>query len=99
RGSRDGVGTLPSGSPSLSSAAVEQPRLGSLGPGGDTQPLPAARPKQGSDIKLLLGAGIAVLLGGVVIAAAILAITARGTGPNIKRTVPFGREVGIHDML
>ena len=73
--------------------------LDSLQRDGNTHPVPAARPKQGSDIKLLLGAGIAVLLGGVVIAAAILAITARGTGPNIKRPVPFGSEVDIHDRV
>jgi hypothetical protein len=61
--------------------------------------VPPARPQRRSDVTLLLGAGIAVLLGGVVIAAAILAITARGTGPDIKRPVPFGSEVDIHDRV
>jgi hypothetical protein len=51
------------------------------------------------DVKLLLGAGVAVLLGGVVIAAAILAITARGTSPSIKVPLPFGLESDIHDRV
>ena len=61
--------------------------------------MPATRPQPRSDIKLLLGAGIGVLLGGVVIAAAILAITARGTGPNIKKPLPFGLESAIHENV
>ena len=73
--------------------------MDSQDPGGNTHAVPTAPPQRRSDVKLLLGAGIAVLLGGVVIAAAILAITARGTGPNIKRPLPFGSEVDIHDRV
>lgn len=43
-----------------------------------------------SDIRLLLGATIGVLLGGVIIAAAILAITSRGTVPTTRKPIAFG---------
>jgi hypothetical protein len=58
--------------------------------------VPPAAPQRRSDIKLLIGAGVAVLLGGVVIAAAILALTARGNAPNVKVPLPFGLEASIH---
>jgi hypothetical protein len=62
--------------------------------------VPATRPQQRrSDIKLVLGATVGVLLGGVVIAAAILAVTARGGAPTTKRPIPFGSEVDIHARL
>lgn len=62
--------------------------------------MPPTLPSQRrGDAKLLLGAGIAVLLGGLVIAAAILAITARGTAPNIKVPLPFGLESDIYDRV
>lgn len=43
-----------------------------------------------SDIRLLLGATIGVILGGVIIAAAILAVTSRGTVPSIRKPIAFG---------
>ena len=43
-----------------------------------------------SDIRLLLGATIGVILGGVIIAAAILAVTSRGTVPTTRKPVAFG---------
>jgi hypothetical protein len=58
--------------------------------------VPPTRPERRSDIKLLLGAGIGVLLGGIVIAAAILAITSGGGIPSTKRPIPFGSETDIH---
>jgi hypothetical protein len=62
--------------------------------------VPASRPQQRrSDIKLLLGATVGVLLGGVVIAAAILAITARGKAPDIRVPQPFGLASSIHDNV
>ena len=61
--------------------------------------MPPAAPQRRSDIKLLLGAGIAVLLGGIVIAAAILAITARGTAPTSSGRSRSGSEVDIHDRV
>ena len=67
--------------------------------GGNTLAVPPAVPQRRSDIKLLLGAGIAVLLAGIVLAAAILAITARGSSPSSKHPVPFGSEVDIHDRV
>jgi len=47
----------------------------------------------------VLGAAIGVLLGGVVIAAAILAITSRGTGPNIKHPIAFGLASAVKDEV
>jgi len=62
--------------------------------------VPATRPTQRrSDIKLLLGSAIAVLLGGVVIAAAILAITAGGGAPSTKQPIAFGSETDIHSLV
>ena len=59
--------------------------------------MPPTRPAQRrGDIKLLLGAAVGVLLGGVVIAAAILAVTSRGGTPNLKKPVPFGLESDVH---
>ncbi len=52
--------------------------------------------QRSSDIKLLLGAAVGIILGGIVIAAAILAITSRGKGPNLNRPVSFGIEASIH---
>jgi hypothetical protein len=71
--------------------------LDSDGDRGNTHAVPSSPPQRRSDIKLLIGAGVGVLLGGVVIAAAILALTARGTGPNVKVPLPFGLESSIHD--
>jgi len=56
-------------------------------------------PQRRSDIKLLIGSAIAVLLGGVVIAAAILAITSGGGAPSTKRPIPFGSEADIHARI
>jgi len=60
-------------------------------------PTPSAQRR--GDIKLMLGAAVGVLLGGVVIAAAILAVTSRGGTPNIKKPVPFGLESDVHDRV
>lgn len=49
-----------------------------------------------SDIRLLLGAAVGIILGGIVVAAAILAITSRGGVPTTRRPVPFGLEATIH---
>jgi hypothetical protein len=57
---------------------------------------PTGPAQRRGDIKLLLGAAVGVLLGGVVIAAAILAVTSRGGTPNLKRPVPFGLESDVH---
>jgi hypothetical protein len=61
--------------------------------------VPPAAPQRRSDIKLLLGSGIAILLAGIVIAAAILAITSRGKAPNVKKPLPFGLESSIHENV
>jgi hypothetical protein len=62
--------------------------------------VPPTRPAQRrGDIKLLLGAAVGVLLGGIVIAAAILAITSRGGTPNLERPVPFGLESDVHERV
>src|SRR3954467_13342980 len=63
---------------------------------GVPAPLP---PQRRSDIKLLIGSAIAVLLGGVVIAAAILAITAGGGAPSTKHPIPFGSASDIHARI
>jgi hypothetical protein len=52
--------------------------------------MPDGRDRRRTDLRIVLGATIAVLLGGVVIAAAILAITSGGGVPNIRRPQPFG---------
>ncbi len=60
----------------------------------------AARASQRrSDLRLLIGAGIALLVGGILVAAAILAITARGKIPNVKVPQPFGLESAIHQQV
>ena len=51
-----------------------------------------------SDLRLLLGTTVAVLLGGIVIAAAILAITADGV-PNLRRPQPFGLAVDLRKKV
>ena len=62
--------------------------------------MPTSRPQQRrSDIKLLLGATVGVLLGGVVIAAAILAVTSRGKAPDVRVPQPFGLASSIHDNV
>lgn len=48
-----------------------------------------------SDLRLLLGAAVAVLIGGVVVAAAILAVTSGGALPDIRRPQPFGSAADI----
>jgi hypothetical protein len=74
--------------------------VGLVGAGRKHCGVPPTRPSQRrGDIKLLLGAGISVLLAGVVIAAAILAVTSGGGTPNIKRPLPFGLESAIHDNV
>jgi hypothetical protein len=60
----------------------------------------AARASQRrSDIRLLLGGAIALLVGGILVAAAILAITARGKVPNVKVPQPFGLAVAVHQQV
>lgn len=60
----------------------------------------AARASQRhSDLRLLIGAGIALLVGGILVAAAILAITARGKIPNVKVAQPFGLAAAVHDQV
>ncbi len=49
-----------------------------------------------SDIRVLLGAAIAVVVGGILIAAAILAIPSRAKLPNAKVALPFGLAADIH---
>lgn len=39
---------------------------------------------------MLLGSAIALIVGGILVAAAILAVTARGKLPNTKVPIPFG---------
>jgi hypothetical protein len=51
---------------------------------------PSPGQQRRSDIKVLLAAGIGVLLAGVIIAAAILAIVSRGAGPDVKKPLAFG---------
>ncbi len=43
-----------------------------------------------SDLRLVLGATIGIILGGVVIAAAILAVTSRGKVPTTRKPIAFG---------
>jgi hypothetical protein len=62
--------------------------------------VPTSRPQQRrSDITLLIGAAVGVLIAGVVIAAAILAITAGGGAPSTKRPIPFGSAVDIRSRV
>jgi hypothetical protein len=62
--------------------------------------VPTPRPQQRrSDIKLLLGSAVGVILGGIVIAAAILAITSRGKAPDVRVPQPFGLASSIHDNV
>ncbi|MGZ4675557.1 MAG: hypothetical protein ACXVJ7_17630 [Acidimicrobiia bacterium] len=58
-------------------------------------PDPPSRPRR-SDLTFLIGAAIGVIIGGLVIAAAILAVTSRGSAPSIKRPLPFGLASAIH---
>jgi hypothetical protein len=59
--------------------------------------VPATRPTQRrSDLKLLIGAAVGVLLGGVVIAAAILTLMGRGKAPDLRQPQPFGLESDVH---
>ncbi len=48
-----------------------------------------------SDLRLLLGASVAVLIGGLVVAAAILAVTSDGALPDIRKPQPFGSAVDV----
>jgi len=60
----------------------------------------ASSSQRRGDLRLVLGATVGVLLGGVIIAAAILALTSRGgSGPDIKKPVPFGLESAIHKQV
>ena len=60
----------------------------------------AARASQRrSDIRLLLGAAIAVLVGGILVAAAILAVTSRGAIPNVKVPQAFGLASDIRQKV
>jgi hypothetical protein len=52
-----------------------------------------------SDLRLVLGATVGILLGGVIIAAAILAITSGGGVPNVRKPVPFGLASDIRDKV
>jgi hypothetical protein len=52
-----------------------------------------------SDIRLLLGATIGVLLAGVIIAAAILAVTSRGAVPSTRKPIAFGLASAVHDNV
>jgi hypothetical protein len=63
--------------------------------------VPSARPSQRrGDLRLLLGAAVGVILGGVIVAAAILALTARGGHePDIRKPVPFGSGTAIHEQV
>ncbi|MEP6625775.1 MAG: hypothetical protein ABJC79_15105 [Acidimicrobiia bacterium] len=58
--------------------------------------MPPRPTQRRSDLRLLLGAAIALLVGGILVAAAILAITARGKIPNVKVPQPFGLADAIH---
>ncbi len=48
-----------------------------------------------SDLRLLIGAAVAVIIGGIVVAAAILAVTSGGALPDIRKPQPFGSAADI----
>jgi hypothetical protein len=52
-----------------------------------------------SDLRLLLGATIGILLGGVIIAAAILAVTSRGAVPSTRKPIAFGLATAVHENV
>lgn len=58
--------------------------------------MPARQSQRRSDLRVLLGAAIAVIVGGILIAAAILAVTSRAKLPNAKVALPFGLAADIH---
>ena len=60
----------------------------------------AARASQRrSDFRLLLGATIAVLVGGILVAAAILTVTSRDKAPNVRVPQQFGLAVAVHQQV
>lgn len=58
--------------------------------------MPSKPSQRRSDIRLLLGAAIGLIIGGILVAAAILAVTSRGKAPNVKVPLPFGLASDIH---
>lgn len=52
-----------------------------------------------SDLHLLLGSAIAVIVAGILVAGAILAITARAKPPNVKIALPFGLASDIYKRV
>jgi hypothetical protein len=57
------------------------------------------RKQRRADLRLLLGATIGVLLGGVIIAAAILAVTSRAGTPSIKHPISFGLAENVRKIV
>ena len=55
-----------------------------------TLSVPAKPSQRRSDLRLVLGATIALIVGGILVAAAILAVTSRGKLPNVKGPLSFG---------
>ena len=60
--------------------------------------MPSDRSQRRSDIRLLLGSAIALIIGGILVAAAILAVTSRGK-INIKVALPFGSATDIQKRV
>ena len=52
--------------------------------------MPSRPSQRRSDIRLLLGSAIALIIGGILVAGAILAITSRGKAPNVRGPLAFG---------
>lgn len=52
--------------------------------------MPPAPKNRRRDLTILLGAAIAVIVAGILVAAAILAVTSRGKLPSTKVAQPFG---------
>ena len=52
--------------------------------------MPSNPSQRRSDIRLLLGSAIALIIGGILVAGAILAITSRGKAPDVRVPLAFG---------
>jgi hypothetical protein len=60
---------------------------------------PSPGQQRKSDLRLLLGATIGVIIGGVIIAAAILAVTSRGKVPSTRKPVAFGLATAVRQNV
>ena len=52
--------------------------------------MPSKPSQRRSDVRLLLGSAIALIIGGILVAGAILAITSRGKAPDVRVPLAFG---------